>query len=299
MKKKRLLVAIAMLIVLSFTACAAASPAPAPAVPSPAAAPASPAVSADLVVELAEPSGAVPWRAYGTLEPSGSGYLALPMLTPAQAGGRRLVYTVNMRLQTMEFMQGKRMLLNSVAEAGGYIISADVRGYDLSRQPTERSADFAFRIPTERLPEFIIFVENNYNIWGLQQWMQDATEQYQRTAWNLDDLREQENLLLERMESARGDELTELSSTLSGVRWTIRELEASQATLMDTVIYSTLSIQLFEVFEDERQPVNLVIIGLVVAVIVLIGFMAFSKNRSAKADEPSNGDTTKESDNQE
>jgi len=32
---------------------------------------------------------------------------------------------------------------------------------------------------------------------------------------------------------------------------------------------------------------------------VLIGFMAFSKNRSAKADEPSNGDTTMESDNQE
>ena len=297
MKKKKMLVVIGMLMVLSFTACAAASPAPAPAAP--AVPQAAPALSRDVAVAV-EMQDAVPWRAYGTLEPQGRGYLALPMLTPSQAGGRRLVYTVNMSLQTMEFMQGKRMLLNAVAEAGGYIISADVRGYDLSRPLTERNAEFAFRIPTEQLPEFIIFVENNYNIWNLQQRMQDATEQYQRTAWNLDDLREQENLLLDRMETARADELDDLSSALSEIRRTIREREAAQATLMDTVIYSTLSIRLFEVFEQSQrgiEPVVVFIAVLVLAVIVLASRIAFQKSRLANINESVDSGTKKESDN--
>jgi len=303
MKKKRVLITIAIFTVFSLAACSSAAPMPSPmqSAPAPASAPSSVmdvALEADFASAMESPALSMR-RGDGTQ--AESEYLALPILTPSQADSRRLIYSVSMSLQTMEFLQGKRRLLNTVAEAGGYVLTAHVQGYDLNELPTERNAWFSFRIPTERLPEFIIFAENNYNIWHLWQEMQDVTIQYQRTAWNLDDLREQESLLLERLERARGEEFTELSNALSEVRRTIREREASQTLTMDAVMYSTLDIQLFEVFERElieeesrnREFVNLIMVGLVLVIILMIGVMASGKKHSEKALESNDSDAKK------
>jgi len=175
-----------------------------------------------------------------------SNYFLFPTLTPSRAGDRRLVYNVTMRLQTTDFLPGMRTLLDTVGEMEGYLISAYVRGYDLRNPTVNRSADFRFRVPTERLAEFIVVVENNYNIWSLQQEMQEVTERYQRTAWGLNDLREEEQYLLELLEEAEGYERTAALDNLAQVRSSIRELEAAQASIMDSVIYSTIDVQLFE-----------------------------------------------------
>ena len=232
--------------------------------------------------------------AFGITEPTE--YLRLPMLTPATAGDRRLIYDVSMRLQTTEFMPGIRLLLDAIGEAGGYVVNYEIRGSDIRQAPTERAADFRFRLPTEQLPDFIIIIENNYNILNLRQDMREVTATYRQNVWSLEELRSQESNLLEALETARGNRYIELSDQLRAVRVAIRDLETAQAAIMTDVVYSTIDIQLFEAFlpeegeeEDQSLPVaSIVIAVLALAVVILIILLAKKKSR-AKA--PKNTDT--------
>ena len=217
-------------------------------------------------------------------------YFRLPLLTPSDAGDRRLIYTVEMVLQTREFLAGHRILVDTVGEAGGYIVTADIRGSDMrSRRPTEQSAYLRFRIPTERLGEFILVVENNFNIWHLLQVMQEETQWYEHIGWNLDDLREEERHLrelLEEAEEAEENEETEgidqaqAAERLNEIHRHVRELEAAQAAIMDDVIFSTVDVTLYEAFvpevreeaEPRMGPVELIFLGLGIFAFALIAF---------------------------
>ena len=182
----------------------------------------------------------------------------LPILAPSSAKGKKMVYTVTLRLQTTSFMAGMRKLLDTVSEMGGYIESANVEGRDLRHPYEERNAYYSFRIPSERLAEFIIVIENNYNLWSLQQETQDTTSRYQRADSDLEDLRAQEQRLLEDLDKTEDpNEKLALELKLSNVQSSIRELNALQASIDTAVFYSTVNVYLYEVIilEDyEPEP---------------------------------------------
>ena len=214
-------------------------------------------------------------------------YFRLPILTPSAAGDRRLIYTINMRLQTTEFLPGMRLLLDEVVEADGYLVRKHVRGTDWRRPAVERSVEFQFRIPTEQLAYFIFVIENNYNILELRQDMVELTAQYQQTDWHLEELREQESQLLERLETAEGDEWIALSEHLRSVRWSIRDLEGWQTTIRTNVAYSTVDIVLHEVFLPEYDGIpayNIalwVFIAMLVVAVMVLGIVLANKKSEA------------------
>ena len=288
--KKRIQSTLLLFLVLALLAACGSSDmaasAPEPAAPAPAAADAPMAESADFAFE-AEADVNFSFRAESAPD---SDYFSLPILTPSNAGDRRLIYTVSMQLQTTEFLPGMRLLLDTVAQGEGYLVSADVRGSDLRRARTEQSAVFRFRVPTEELATLIFVVENNYNILSLQQGMQEQTTQYRQTGWTLDDLREQESELLEILETAQGEAYAVANERLREVRRSIRELEASQAAIMSDVIYSTVDVQLFEVLLSEdvvSSPVNVIhvlIAIFIVAVIILIIVLVKKDGNKPKED---------------
>lgn len=288
--KKRIQSTLLLFLVLALLAACGSSDmaasAPEPAAPAPAAADAPMAESADFAFE-AEADVNFSFRAESAPD---SDYFSLPILTPSNAGDRRLIYTVSMQLQTTEFLPGMRLLLDTVAQGEGYLVSADVRGSDLRRARTEQSAVFRFRVPTEELATLIFVVENNYNILSLQQGMQEQTTQYRQTGWTLDDLREQESELLEILETAQGEAYAVANERLREVRRSIRELEASQAAIMSDVIYSTVDVQLFEVLLSEdvvSSPVNVIhvlIAIFIVAVIILIVVLVKKDGNKPKED---------------
>jgi len=174
----------------------------------------------------------------------------LPTLTPSEAEDRRLAYTVSMSLQTTDFPSGMSTLNRTVGSLGGYIIRADVRGYDMRDPSATRTADFVFRVPTERLDEFIFVVENTFNIWSLNQQMYELTDWYHDTNWWIDELREEEEYLEALLETAEGDERTVALRRLTEVRRTLRDLDGTIDSIMSNVVYSTVDIQLFEVLPD-------------------------------------------------
>ena len=190
---------------------------------------------------------------------------AMPIITPSDESGRRLIYNISMRLQTSEFEPGIVALRNTVYGLGGHTREKEIIGHDMRAPYGNRQADFIFRIPTENLTEFIVMVENNYNIWRLRMSVQDETVTYQRTDFDLQELRDLEDQLFDLLGQAQDDEeideildamleLFALQDELAHVRRQISEVEISQAQLMDAVIYSTVEIVLLEAFYVEIAP---------------------------------------------
>ena len=259
MKKRYCSILLIVLAIALLTACGSADNASEP-LPTPVEAAPVPE-SADFAFEEAETAEDMLFNFRAEIggdrsRETDSAYFNFPTLTPDEAGDRRLIYNVSMRLQTMNFLPRMQLLLDTVADAGGYLVHANVHGYDLNQNRTAQSAGFIFRVPTEGLGELIRVVQGNFSIISLNQNMQEATAQYQQTEWNLDDLREQEASLVEFLDETDDDTDEELiaaaEAELRAVRGAIRELEASQAAIMDDVIYSTVDVQLFEVFAPQE-----------------------------------------------
>ncbi|MCL2564540.1 MAG: DUF4349 domain-containing protein [Defluviitaleaceae bacterium] len=189
----------------------------------------------------------------GTQVQADETYFPLPLLTPSEAGHRRLIYTVSMRLQTTEFMPEIRRLQNTVGELGGYLMFMEVWGHDMRSPHWERRAHFTFRIPTDNLNEFVIMVENHYNIQWYRQTTDDATTRYHQAELTLDDLRAEESWLIDEIEITEVSmHRTNLQRRLAEVRRQIRNSEVSQGVIRDNVIYSTVEIEFFEVIIPEE-----------------------------------------------
>ena len=249
------------------TPAAAAPSAPATAAPAPAAVtpPPPPPAAAEpaAVTRAAQPPPPPPPAAADSapvhISPQAvaENYFALPIRTPSEAGGRRLIYTVSMRLQTPEFMRGFRKLQDTVGDLGGYLMFMEIWGHDLASPRWERRAHFTFHIPSENIGEFVRVIENNYNIWWARQSTDDATARYQQATTTLEDLRFEESWLLDEIELAETPgQRTSFQRRLSEVRAQIRNFETARAAITYNVVYSTVEIELFEVIIPEDEVIE-------------------------------------------
>jgi hypothetical protein len=183
---------------------------------------------------------------------SGAGLADIPILAPSQAGGKRLAYTVTLRLQTTEFMEGYRTLLDTTNLLRGYPTRVEVHGRDMRGAETERRADFALRIPVERLHEFLKMLEDNYNLWDLTLTAADHTIGDRSADLRTADLFGQERRLIESLLLAEDTEdRLDIERRLSEVQSAINDLLTRQMRTDDEVRYSTAMIQLYEVILPE------------------------------------------------
>ena len=182
---------------------------------------------------------------------------SLPILTPSQMDGRMISYDVQLDLQTTEFMKGVRLLFDTVAETGGYIETEHLRGRDMKGPETERSDSFSFRVPSERLKEFLVMVENNFNMAERRMSSKNDTTAYRRADTRLDDLREQEQRLLDdlRRTGIEAEDRLEIERELSKIQTSISDLTAQQMNIDYDVYYSNVSATLREVIFTEETEV--------------------------------------------
>lgn len=191
-------------------------------------------------------------------------------LTPTTGGGnpsadpttyeRKIVITYDLSLQTKEFDAGVESLQKLVGEYNGYIEYSYVDGKNLYDEFGRRYANFTFRIPSERLEEFVNGLGEQFNLLSKQQTSADITGSYYDTDSRLKVLEIQEERLLAMLEeSAELQYLLEVERELSSVRSEIESLN-TMLKLMDTnVSMSTVTVSLEEVIEyDEvkNEPVN-------------------------------------------
>jgi len=261
---KRFITLISLLIILTIigSACAAPAPATAPSVPAAPSAPAPAPEAADIwevdyapVTDIPVIPGIAGEAAPFTPEADESA-VALPLLTPADSRGRRMVYTADLQLQTTQFMQGRRIILNTVAQMNGFIENSHVQGRDMRFPEIERHASFTFRIHSDRLAEFLMVMEDEFNLVSLNQSGENVTANFEHTEATLDDLREQEARLRDILtdDSLSNTERRNLNRQLEEVQSNIRSRERQRNIFDDNIHYSSVSIWLSEVIFPEDMP---------------------------------------------
>jgi len=257
---KRFTTLIALLIILAIFGSACAAQMPPEMASAPAAAP-SPAPTQTAGLDPAPPvSGGAPAspapNAVGEAAQPDESVVALPLLTASDSRGRRLIYTVDMDLQTTTFMQGRRTILNTAARLNGYVERANVQGRDIRSPWTERSAGFTLRIHSDNLAEFIVVMEDEFNLLFFNQESDDVTAEFEHTEATLDDLHEQEERLRDLLENTTMSdaERRNLNRQLSDLQANIRNRERQRNVLDDHFRYSTVNIRLFEVIFPEDAP---------------------------------------------
>jgi len=176
----------------------------------------------------------------------------IPILLPSESG-RQLVYTADIQIETTEFMAGMRLLLDTIADLEGYSERVIVNGRHILRPEVERDAEVIFRLPTENLAEFLVFIEDNYNLVRLHKEMEDFTTVHEGRVSRIDDLREQEQRLLADLIDEEETDTTQ--ADLDDVQDQIRRLQAITDSLRHDVNYSNITVQLDEVIIHEVLPI--------------------------------------------
>jgi len=248
-----------MLLAIILGACGApAAPAPAAPAPPSAAAEAAPAAPATppLPMDFGDIDDDLWGEIWDEMTAEERNLFGMNIVTHEESG-RLMVYNVNVQLQTSEFEKGWRLILDSVDRLDGRYPHVIQWGDDMRLHPSHsRRAFFNIRIPTQNLAEFILIMENNYNIWRFEMTAQDESMTHRRTDYALQGLRDEEAMLAGMLEDADENEnIADLQGQLNQLRGAIAGMEISQDQLMDDVIYSTITIELFEAFPPFAEEI--------------------------------------------
>ena len=183
------------------------------------------------------------------------GLTDLPLLDPNNREGIMLSYSVDLELQTSEFMKGIRMLNGFVADADGYLEKCYVNGRDFYDNVTRRHAKYTYQIPSAELSKFLMAVEDNYNLVLLKQDSNNVTAEYKEEDTRLAQLKDQEKRLLETLAVTEVAETkVQIEEELRSIQRQISQLVASTGALKQSVVYSRVNVFLSEVTEPTPRP---------------------------------------------
>ncbi len=177
--------------------------------------------------------------------------------------GRKLITTVNISVQTKEFDALQEAIETSVTNAGGYIESSEVyyNSYSYYRTadpenytPHDRSASYVLRIPEKKLDDFLKKLHDGSNVTQESRSVTDITLDYVDTAAHKKAL-ETEAESLEKMlaKAEKLEDIVQIQSRLTEVRYQIDSIESQLRTYDNKVNYSTVRLEVSEV-EIYRQP---------------------------------------------
>jgi len=177
--------------------------------------------------------------------------------------GRKLIRTGNYELETMDFPKTIQEIEALVNSAGGYVQNSSQSGGSAlySGYQSPHSAYFVLRVPADyfftvgkALGDIATILHSSHSV-------SEVTDVYYDTEARLKTLRIQEERLLTLMGQATELEaIILLESTLSGVRYEIESFEGSLRRLDSQIGYSTITVNVQEVFAPtviEQTPVTL------------------------------------------
>lgn len=165
---------------------------------------------------------------------------------------RKLVYTANISLETLDFEKSQQALNDAVAACGGYVYSSELYGGNRYYQNSAsvRNAYMTLKIPVDKYRDFLNGKDNFGNVTSFSEQTDDITSQYIDTESRLNALKEQEKRLLELVSKAENvKELLEIEQTLSEVRYEIENYTSQMQTYENMISYCTVNVSITEVSE--------------------------------------------------
>ena len=162
-----------------------------------------------------------------------------------EAGGRKLVYTATLDLETKTYTDARTALLDALDKAGGYVESNEEGG---SAERGSRWSRLTLRVPADRYADFLNEASGVGNLVNKQEQMEDITASYVDVQARLESLETQRTRLTELMAQAENlTDLLQIQQQLSDVEYQIESYTAQMRAMDDQVDYCTVEVYLNEV----------------------------------------------------
>lgn len=168
---------------------------------------------------------------------------------------RKIVYSVNTRLQTKDLNKALDMIKANLTECGGYIQSEEMSNNgSIDYKYQSRSSYMELRIPSSKLEQFLAGLEHE-NLYTVSMYKDsmDYSESYYDKESRIASLRIQEKRLLELLEQASDiTVMLDIESRLSNIRYDIESLTKQMNIIDSNVDYSTVTIRISEVVDYDE-----------------------------------------------
>ena len=170
--------------------------------------------------------------------------------------GRKLIRTVHLDIESLEFDRVLTALQDQTAALGGYIENMDMyNGSKYSYYQDKRNASLCIRIPQNKLDTFLDTVTNISNVVNRSESVEDVTLTYADLESHKAVLKAEHTRLLEFMEQAETmEDILAIESRLSEVQYQLESMESQLRTYDNKIDYSTVYLSLQEV--EELTPLD-------------------------------------------
>ena len=161
---------------------------------------------------------------------------------------RKLIRRVYMSTETKEFDDFVAFVNGQTITYGGYIETSDVSGVSYNAYNHNRRASIIIRVPAKHLDAFVAQIGDMANIISKNESSEDVTLTYIETESRIASLEIQRDKLLAWMEDADTvDELIQLESRLSEVRYELEYYGGILRNYDNLVEFSTITLDIREV----------------------------------------------------
>ena len=160
---------------------------------------------------------------------------------------RKIVWTVDMEVETLEFDNFLAQLDQAVQEFGGYLESSSVSGNSI-QYASSRNGALTVRIPSQQLDAFLSQVGQIGTVTYTNKSSEDITLDYIDVESRIAALEVEQERLLSLLEQADDlNSVIQLESRLSEVRYQLESYRSTQNRYDSMVDYSTVTINAREV----------------------------------------------------
>lgn len=161
---------------------------------------------------------------------------------------RKIIKTVNERVETENYDAFIKSVQNKAAELGGYISSSNYSG---STDDTDRTAKFVVRIPADRLSEFTGAIGELATVTSYNESQQDVTLDYVDIISRIEVLEAEKTALTALLENAATTaDILAIRAQLEDVIAELTSLKSQKNVYDSQVAYSTVYMSVFEVEKE-------------------------------------------------
>ena len=158
----------------------------------------------------------------------------------------KIIYTVDLNMQTTEFDNSVDGIENIVSELGGYYESQSIS----NNTGTYRNAYYTIRIPAENLNVFLDQMGGISTVTYINRYAQDVSENYYDIQSRLTTAKTKLERLQALLEEAEDmEDIITIESAISDTEWEIDNYSGTIRYYDSRVDYSTVNITLKEVYE--------------------------------------------------
>ncbi|MDD3193465.1 MAG: DUF4349 domain-containing protein [Oscillospiraceae bacterium] len=177
-----------------------------------------------------------------------AGFSASSAMAPANLSvDRKIIWTVDMEVETLTFDAFLSSLEEAVQTFGGYMEGSSISG-DSIQYTSNRYGTLTIRIPSGKLDDFLSQVGQIGTVTYTNKSSEDVTLDYVDIESRIATLKVEQERLLALLESAQDlESVIQLESRLSEVRYQLESYTSTQNRYDSLIDYSTVSLSVREV----------------------------------------------------